>query len=147
MSRTPHALLILLVACGGSASTSSAAEVPSYATDIQPLLVARCSQCHGEKVQKSALALHTPEGIRRGGESGPVIVLGKSAESLLIEKLELGEMPPDDKNALDEEQIELVKRWIDGGAPFGPTADAARPELTQHDIVPIMLLRCTVCHG
>ena len=30
---------------------------------------------------------------------------------------------------------------------FAGNQTSARPEVTQHDIVPILLLRCTVCHS
>jgi hypothetical protein len=97
-------------------------------------------------VQKADLALHSVDGIRKGGESGAVIVPGKSAESLLYEKIHQGEMPPDGEGELTDAEIECVRQWIDGGASFGKATSLAL-EVTQHDAIPILLLRCTVCHG
>jgi cytochrome c553 len=122
------------------------ADAPVFDQVIGPLFQTKCGECHGATVQKAELALHTVEGIRKGGESGPVLVPGKSAESLLYEKIHQQEMPPEEKGRLTAAEIESVQRWIDGGASFG-AATTAQSQVTQHDILPILLLRCTACHG
>ncbi len=57
---------------------------------IRPVLVAECYKCHstehGKKV-RGGLALDTREGIRKGGDTGPVIVPGNPSRSLLIKAL------------------------------------------------------------
>lgn len=121
--------------------------VPSYEEEIRPLFAAKCGRCHGAAVQKGELALHTPERIQKGGESGAILVPGKSAESSLYDLVKQGEMPADKKNPFSDKETELLRRWIDGGAPFGSAGAGDGPELTQHDVVPILLLRCTACHG
>jgi hypothetical protein len=121
-------------------------DAPSFDHVIGPLFQSKCARCHGEKVQKAELALHTAEGIRKGGESGPVIVPGNSSESLLYEKIHQQEMPPDDENPLTFAEVESIRRWIDGGASFGESS-TDNADITQHDVIPILLLRCTVCHG
>ena len=123
------------------------APAPSFQGDIQPLLKAKCWRCHGETVRKAELDLHTQAGIQKGSESGAILVAGKSDESRLFEVLHDGEMPPDNKDPLTPEQIELVRKWIDAGASFGSDAATAKSGFTQHDVVPILLLRCTACHG
>jgi hypothetical protein len=126
------------------------AATPSYAPSfdqvIGPLFQSKCSRCHGKTLQKAGLALDTVEGIRKGGESGPAIVPGKSGESLLYEKIHLGEMPPDEKDPLTPAEVKSVQHWIDGGASFGAST-TAKLEVTQHDVIPIVLLRCATCHG
>lgn len=119
---------------------------PDFEKVIQPLLQSKCGKCHGKTVQKAELTLSTVEGIQKGGESGPVIAPGKSAESVLYEKVRAGEMPPDEKDRLTEAEVASIRAWIDRGASFGAQATAARG-VTQHDVIPILLLRCTVCHG
>lgn len=59
--------------------------------------------------------------MKKGGESGPVIVPGKPAESYLLERLVKGEMPPGEKRVSDAE-IAVLRRWIAAGAL------TARPE-------------------
>ncbi len=120
---------------------------PTFEADIAPLLKARCCQCHGASTQKGELALNTPAMIQRGSESGAVIVAGKSSESRLFELVKHGEMPPDRKGRFTEDEVELIRRWIDGGASFGSEPTDNQNAVTQHDVIPILLLRCTVCHG
>ena len=58
-----------------------------------------------------------PPALRaRGGKSGAAIVPGNVEESLLVEKVEAGEMPP--KSRLSPPQIEAVRSWIAAGAPY-----------------------------
>ncbi|HEY4310038.1 MAG TPA: PSD1 and planctomycete cytochrome C domain-containing protein [Pirellulales bacterium] len=117
-----------------------------FAVTIQPLLIAKCVRCHGAQTQKAELALHTSAGVQKGGESGAVITPGKSADSPLYEKIHAGEMPPDGENPLSEAEVETIRRWIDDGASFGDEA-ASEQTVGYHDVLPILLLRCTSCHG
>ena len=126
---------------------SAGSKEPSFDADIRPLLKSKCWQCHGASVQKGELSLHTPAMIRKGSESGPVIVAGKSGESRLYELVKHGEMPPDQQGTLTSAEVELVRLWIDNGASFGTEAGEQQRTVTHHDVTPILLLRCTVCHG
>ena len=58
-------------------------EAPSFAKDVAPIFAANCAGCHASSVTMGTLDLDTFAGIRKGGHSGPVIVPGKSGESLL----------------------------------------------------------------
>ena len=88
---------------------------------VQPILAANCHSCHGAKQQQSGLRLDKRQNALRGGDYGPVIVPGKSVESKLILKLVSGngglQMPPTGK--LPEEEIGILRAWIDQGAEFG----------------------------
>jgi len=123
------------------------ARVPSYQDDIRPLLQARCGRCHADKPHKADLDLSMPAGILKGGESGPAVVPGKPDQSPLYEKVHAGKMPPGKKDQLSAAEVETLRRWIAGGAPVGPGAGEAAEAVTQHHVVPILLRRCTVCHG
>ena len=61
--------------------TSQASAAPPraaiYETDILPLLVARCGRCHAGGKKKGQLDLGSLAGIRRGSESGAVVVPGQ----------------------------------------------------------------------
>ena len=121
--------------------------VPKFADEIQPLLREKCGSCHGPTSQKGELALHSPALIQKGSESGPVVVAGKSDDSKLFQLIQKGEMPPDGQEPLSDSEIDLVRRWIDGGASFGSQSVETSQAVTQHDVIPILLLRCTACHG
>jgi hypothetical protein len=139
---------VLLLAAVGVAPGLLAGEAEPpvrFETQIQPILTAKCGQCHGEKKQTAELNLTTGADLLRGGESGAVIVAGKPEESPLYEKIHAGEMPPEDNPRPTSGEIELIRRWIAEGAKL-PEAQSG-PVVTQHQIVPLMLLRCTACHG
>lgn len=86
------------------------------------LLRDECVSCHRAGKSKGGLKVGTLEGIKAGGESGPLIVPGKAAESLLISVLQKSgdpHMPP--KKQLSLKQIEGLKTWINTGAAWDAT--------------------------
>src|SRR5205085_65149 len=91
-----------------------------YEKDVQPLLSQKCYVCHGEDVQQSGLRLDKRQNALRGGDYGPVINPGNSAESKLIKRLVNGDgglqMPP--TGPLSDEEIGILRAWIDQGADF-----------------------------
>lgn len=101
------------------------ADVPNamvYADIIKPILDRTCVQCHGSGKQKGDLRLDNLKDMLKGGKEGPVIIIGKSAESELIKRclLPLNDekhMAPKGKTQLTENQIALISWWIDQGAP------------------------------
>ena len=110
-------------------STTAADGVPvpttkvriDFDTHIRPILQDQCLKCHARGKYKGGLSLETREAIMRGGEGGPAAVAGKSGESLLIE-LVAGIDPvrqmPDKAEPLSNEQIGLLRAWIDQGLPW-----------------------------
>ncbi len=144
--------LTVAAARAGEDPAPSSAPAPSFETDIQPLLRRSCSRCHGEKNRKADLDVGAAATLKKGGESGPAIVPGKPEESLLYEKIHEGAMPPDEKDRLSDAEIALIRRWIVGGAKSNAadapqSADELAATVTQHDVIPILLRHCTVCHG
>src|SRR5262249_18514576 len=124
---------------------------PTYESAIRPILQARCVRCHGEKSLKADLDLRTSAGLMKGGESGPVIVPGKPADSLLYDKVLTGNMPPKKEGRLSQTEVAVIRRWILDGAKITPAqtvkTEPQTASVSQHDVIPIMLRRCTVCHG
>ena len=89
-----------------------AAESPDFEKGVAPLLVRRCLGCHNASEAKGGLVLTTREGLLRGGESGAALAPGKPEESHLLERVEKGEMPPEEKGkskALPKAEVELLK--------------------------------------
>ena len=136
---------LIPIAVLGILATTASADSPSFAKDVQPLLQTKCVKCHGDKTRKADLDLSTSMGILKGGESGPVMVAGKPDKSLLYEKVHAGEMPPKKDERLSEAQIDLIRRWIADGAKMDAVEQA--DAVSQHDIGPIVMRRCTTCHG
>ena len=117
-------LLVLLFMCfplaaQGQLPPAASIEV-DYDQDIRPLLSANCYSCHGPEVQQSGLRIDLRQNALRGGDYGPVIVPGNSAESKLTRRLVSGDgglqMPP--TGALTDEEIGILRAWIDQGAEF-----------------------------
>ncbi|MEX2112360.1 MAG: PSD1 and planctomycete cytochrome C domain-containing protein [Pirellulales bacterium] len=103
----------------------SAADAEFFESEIRPLLIARCHKCHGDMLEpKGGLTLTSRDAILKGGESGPAVVPGKPAESLLIEAVHYAglEMPPEG-DRLKAVQVAALERWIERGLPW-PKTDA-----------------------
>src|SRR5215475_678312 len=100
-----------------------------YKQDIQPLLAQNCYSCHGPEVQQAGLRLDLRQNALRGGDYGPVIKIGDSAASKLIHRLVDGDgglqMPP--TGALSDQEIGLLRAWIDQGAEFRTDIVAEAP--------------------
>lgn len=89
----------------------------SFERDVRPILKANCFHCHGgEGEAKANLDLRLRRFLVKGGDQGPSVEPGKRADSLLFERVSKGEMPPAGKH-LTPEQIEIIGKWIDAGAP------------------------------
>jgi hypothetical protein len=143
MSRTARALLALLLgALGGPGRSSVASDELGpdfFEAKIRPVLVERCNRCHsaGAKAPKGGLRLDTAAGLRKGGDSGAVIVPGQVAESPLIDAIEhaggVAEMPPDSK--LPDHVIADFRRWVEVGAPLPEDkATASAPARSTIDL-------------
>jgi hypothetical protein len=89
----------------------------SFEADIRPILRAHCFDCHGAESEKEGkLDLRLVRFQKAGGESGPAIVPGDPAGSLIWQRIENGEMPPGDAKVSAAEK-ETLRRWITAGAP------------------------------
>ena len=120
---------------------------PIFETDVRPVLASKCGKCHSGKVQKGGLDLSTMAALRRGGESGEPPLGETLDESLLWSYVEGGEMPPKGQPPLTDAELDLLKRWISSGAQSATPVESEEQPLTQHDVLPIVLLRCVTCHG
>src|SRR5207253_6849638 len=82
LARIPLLLLACLAVPSGRAE---AGEPVDYRRDVKPILSSRCYACHGALRQKAGLRLDTGGLIRKGSRGGPVVVPGKSDDSLLLD--------------------------------------------------------------
>jgi uncharacterized membrane protein len=96
----------------------------TFATDIKPIFDASCLKCHDSQKPKQAakLSLDTLAGVLKGDRDGQIITVGNSAKSdLVLSVAHIGDpdsFMPKGKNAtkLTDEQIGLIRAWIDQGA-------------------------------
>lgn len=100
-----------------------------FVREIKPLLVTHCQKCHGASKREGGLRLDRRDDALNGGDSGPAFVSGKSAESRLIKYIAGVDpdvlMPPEGEKLTDE-QIGLLRGWIDQGADWPANAPDKR---------------------
>lgn len=118
---------LLLADAVGAEEESSAEQVKFFESKVRPLLVQRCLKCHGEGKQEGELRLDSRAAMLQGGDSGAAIQPGAADKSLLVEAIryESLEMPPSEP--LPDEQVAVLVRWIEMGAPWPENAAVIRP--------------------
>ena len=90
---------------------------------ITPIFDSKCVKCHNINKSKGDLMLTSVDQIMKGGEYGKIIEVSNSDKSRLYTYLNLPlddehHMPPDGNAQPTENEIELIKLWIDNGADF-----------------------------
>lgn len=140
-------LLHRLLFCLAAFLLGPAQATPLFEDTVAPLLKSRCVECHNPSTRRGELDLSSPAGLRAGSESGPVFVGGDPEKSLIHELVHRGEMPKKGGD-LSHDEVGLIHTWIAGGARFREApATLTKTPPHQHDVIPVMLLRCTACHG
>lgn len=92
-----------------------------FAEDIKPIIDASCLRCHGRGRAKGGFQLDTRETVLQGGDSGPVVALGRSEDSLLIELVSgvnHENVMPQKGTRLTPEQVGLFRAWVDQRLPW-----------------------------
>ncbi|MBI4909334.1 MAG: PSD1 domain-containing protein [Acidobacteria bacterium] len=123
---------VLVITALGMLPAGALAEV-DFATQIHPIMLARCVSCHAGDKAQGGLALNTRAEILRGGSSGPSVLPGNSKGSRLIRRVRGETLPlmPLGRDAMPAAEIDLLAKWIDEGAkgPGGPAAARWEPPL------------------
>lgn len=93
---------------------------------VQPMLNSRCVSCHNEDKRNGELSIVDYDSLMRGGETGRVIAAGNAAVSELYRRVTLSAdeeafMPAEGKPPLTVSQVEILRWWIDAGAPVDTT--------------------------
>ncbi len=95
---------------------SAQAQELSFERHIRPILRQYCFDCHGAAEKKeSNLDLRLVRFMKLGGDSGSAVEVGKANDSLLIQRVVDGEMPPGETH-LPAAQLEVLRKWIDEGS-------------------------------
>ena len=90
----------------------------SHVSAFLPILQHYCGACHGAAKQKGNLRLDSLEAALLGSHDGPVIKPGSAEQSPLIQRMILpleheDHMPPDGKPQPGEDDIAVLRSWID----------------------------------
>jgi hypothetical protein len=108
------------------------AGIEFFEKKVRPVLARHCYACHSADAQRNrklrgGLRLDSRDAMRKGGDSGPALVPGRPADSLLIRSIRHDgdrKMPPAGK--LPDAVLADLERWVRMGAP-DPRSDAPRP--------------------
>jgi hypothetical protein len=114
----------------GSFALNAIANDVSFKTDIVPLLKSRCVMCHLPGAEQAGLALHPKGGyanlVEVKSTQSPLLRVapGKPDDSYLYRKITgthaqvggSGERMPFGESSLTADEVERVRRWIEGGA-------------------------------
>lgn len=124
---------ILLAVAGRAAAPTlppAADRRVDFAKDIKPLFEKTCIKCHAKGRDKGGFSMETRASFLKGGDMGPAVVPGKSAESYIIELLtttDADEVMPKKGTRWTREQVGLLRAWIDQGMPWDPALTLAKP--------------------
>jgi hypothetical protein len=108
----------------------TAEQLAFFEKKIRPVLVDKCWKCHSSDSEKvrAELYLDTRDGMRKGGESGAIIIPGSPDKSPLIKALRHKDkstaMPPKEK--LSDDVIADFEAWVKMGAPDPRLASGGR---------------------
>jgi len=121
-------LALLVVVAPAAAMANDAADAPrssadhkfDYVQDVRPILMRRCSRCHGALKQEGGLRLDAGQLVRKGGDDGPVLIPFKPQKSKLLARITAADdsrMPPEG-DRLSSREVDVLRGWIESGASF-----------------------------
>ncbi|MEO2027973.1 MAG: c-type cytochrome domain-containing protein [Fuerstiella sp.] len=142
----------------------------SFVKHVAPILKARCVECHADD-PSGKLKLDTFAGMKKGGKTGPLLVMGNANRSLIMYRLAASEQHrmPLKESPLSPNELSLLALWINQGAKFdganeehdldelldprhvAPPKEFPKPTggetvSFRNDIAPFMAAHCLRCH-
>jgi mono/diheme cytochrome c family protein len=111
---------------------TDAAAADIYLDVVAPLLKNSCGSCHNEDKRRGGLSFADYPSLRKGGESGAAIKPGDPSGSELYRRITLpsnaeGYMPKNHKSPPGGAEIEVLRWWIEIGAPESGIVRELRP--------------------
>ena len=107
-----------------------------FEAKIRPVLSQQCYRCHSAeaKTAMGGFRLDTRDAIRAGGQTGPAVVPGKPAASILLKAIrqEGPKMPPGGQ--LPPDVVSNFEKWIAMGAPDPREAEKVEWKVSNIDV-------------
>ena len=155
-------LIVLVAAAAGSGRgyvqrEQRRARAVEVAPQAREILHRHCYECHGANPAKIDRKFHVLDRSSLLDANRKNVVPGHPDLSRLIQRIEDGSMPPEEKEAdlprVSELELSILKEWIAGGAPPFPEEDpnvpvapvVPRSELAA-EVKTIFLRNCFECH-
>jgi WD40 repeat protein len=113
-----------------SAAISQADEKITFEDHVKPILREKCLSCHNTNKKSSDLDLSSYSSLMQGGASGASIQPGDSDASYLYSLIAHKSEPfmPPDSDKLPDPSLDVVRKWIDGGALETSSSKAMLPK-------------------
>ncbi len=118
-----HPVIFIALSC-----SSLAQEKTTYDDHVFALFQQSCLNCHNPDKAKGGLDLSSFTAALKGGSGGKIVESGDVGSPLISAVLQTGEkkMPPEG-DKLSNEQIGILKRWIEGGLLESKASSARKP--------------------
>ncbi len=138
-SRLSHSLLLLTCFAAGSAfgadDDAQRAAMKFFESEVRPILVNKCFDCHSKTKQKGGLRVDHIGYLKTGGDTGPAVIPGHPEKSPLIEAVKYQnddfKMPPKNNGGkMPDSEIAILEKWIKMGAPW-PEDEANKVVVTE----------------
>jgi len=112
----------------GASLTNS---TPTFARDIAPILQEKCQNCH-RAGSMAPMSLVTYEETRPWAKSIKERVVTRNMPPWHLDKT-VGIQHFQNDMSLSDDQIGVIARWVDGGAPLGDPKDMPPPKQWPND--------------
>jgi len=114
-----RSILTLLLLCLLPLQAGAETSAPDYQADVAPILKKYCAGCHNDGDRDGDFSLESYASLQNGTEDGPAILPGDPENSRMI-RLITGAaeplMPPEDEPRPGDEDVAVLKAWIEAGA-------------------------------
>lgn len=124
----------------------------SFSEEVAPILVQKCGNCHGSNNPRARLDLSSFAAMKRGGQSGVLLVPKQAQRSLLMLRLVTQDAQarmPRNAAPLSRPELEKIYTWINQGAIFDgedestPLAELRTDGTKEPDAPPVMITKAT----
>lgn len=158
-----------------SALLRAASTIPvSFEKEVAPIITAKCLNCHGQNNPRGMLSLYSYALMGRGGGSGPLLIPRNPQRSHIMARIMTDDAQarmPKGGTKLTDAEINIIGRWVAGGAPFDGTdptamigdsaaekpepkapvkvvmADGSETVSFKDDVAPWLVNVCLGCHS
>jgi hypothetical protein len=111
---------LITLSVGAIGAFVQANPAPEDFARVQSVLETKCLECHNPSKVKGKLLMDTAENLKKGGDSGPALVVGKPDESEMIKRLVLphdhDDIMPPKGGPLSAGDIAALRGWVQQGA-------------------------------
>lgn len=126
-----------------------------FERDVLPILISNCAKsgCHDEASAQDGVILSSYARVLASGEVTPGNLGESDLYEVLVDTDPDKRMPPPPNNALDQESINIIAKWISQGAKDLTCSDSAANGCDTTNvtysgtIAPLLTKYCTGCHS